>query len=229
VVVPGDIEGTRRQLAPMLDTPQPGVPAFPRLEVARVPHPPLLDPDAHPDELALSLARAYRGAIEKRTGKRCFQLTGTEPRTWKSFATLVAGGRVLAEHEIAPAAWCAWSCDVWGKYGDKGVKPGKARSAPPVAWVFGVKRIEERRGWFRSEEGSYEGGRIVHGPKQKELMWRYARMHHALGERGVDVRAVVDDFFPGELYAELLAAAKGEAAEYRALLTRQAREGAFLW
>lgn len=226
------LAGPRTRPAPMLATPRTGVPRYPGIDVvapAQVPDPPLLDPESPSLDHVTILAAAYRGAVESRFGGRCYVLRG-DLRGTKHWAAFVGAAEALIEHNIPPAAWAAFSCDVWKKFSARGPRPTRGKGWPPVAWVFSAKRIEERRGWFRAEESDYSGGRAIFGPKHKDLMYRFARLDWVLGDPRVrDVGAVVEQFFPGNLYEELVNAARAEAADYRERFKRQIREGRFLW
>jgi hypothetical protein len=202
------------------------------------------------DELCYALARAYRGAVASRTGKPCYLLSRGIPRNWKCHAQLLGAAKLMQELEIAPAAWAAWSVDVWADMGKppKPARAGKAGVAPkqarprarrrrwgskptgaPLAWVFSPERVRERWGWFRSEENQYEGGRTIFGPVQRALMAKYDDMRRSVIYGGLSLAQAAEQFFPGDTYDAEVAAAKAEIAENRTRLVRQAREGMFLW
>ena len=207
-------------------SPLPGVPAFPgHAEVGWpvVPRPPLLDPQAGPIERAAALLKAYRGAVKSRYKTDPWHARGYAG-THKAYRQLVAASEALLERRIPPAAWAAWSCDAW-----KSFKGGKR--PPPIPWVFSVKRIDERAGWYGSEENGYTGGNVVLGPKYKALVARYqaaraAILYRADGERPRDV---FERYFPGDAYPRALAEAREECARTNETLRRQAENGVFLW
>lgn len=155
-------------------------PAVPRpvsvfaLAPVMVPNPPLLDPHDIPGRKAYLLQRWFEGAVEVRTKKRCWSFRAERAghiTQSKYFDLLTKAAAVFIEHDIAPAAWCAFSVDVW-RENNKG--------APPIAWVFAAKRIEERRGWFRSVSSDYSGGRVLYSEAGRELMQRQAKLERVL-------------------------------------------------
>jgi hypothetical protein len=208
-------------------TPMPGVPPYPIIETPRAPHPPLLDADATKLERAHVLATAYRAALKNRFKQDSWEMRKGPLQRSKHYPMLVEAAQLLIDHEIAPAAWCVWSCDIWRDFGGKGNK----RKPPPVGWVLGPKRIAERYGWFASEESGYMGGAPVHGPILKELVRRYAKMHDALYQRDayLNPEEVVAEFFPGTAYAETLAAAKNECRILAGQLQEKVAAGSYIW
>ncbi len=151
---------------------EPGGPLVPpcvttkMMATPRVPPPPLLDLAIDDASAAHWLARYFRGAVISRTGEPCYILCRCDLKASRYYRPLVAAAVVFREQEIAPAAWAAFSCDVWRSYS------AKRRKVPPINWVFAAGRIEERLGWFRREEGSYRGGRLLFSEEQAELLRR---------------------------------------------------------
>jgi hypothetical protein len=218
-----------RGTAPPLLRPLAVVPPFPGpqvVPVATVPSPPLLDPAAAPEEWARRLAHAYRGAVDLEfgTGAAGWVFKRGDIKTSKHFDRLVAAARLLIADDIAPGAWCIFSCRVW-----RTTRPGQAGKVPPVPWVFSGNRLTKRAGWFWSYQGNDFGGRAVMGPKLKDLAHRYARMQHALDGLRTDepqvVREVVERFFPDGLYDQLVVEARDEAAQTTASIKRRVAEG----
>ena len=201
------------------------VPPYPGLEVvapARVPPPPKLPSDATPEQLARACAVAYRGAVEARYRQVNYTFSRGVERS-RYFAVLVAGGRLLLEAEIAPAAWVAWSVDIWREYRGAKVKP------PAPDWVFSANRISERGGWFRSEGASYVGGQVRFGPSHRELIARWNGMVAALMRKPEAPEEVAAQHFPDGLYDVLVAKARREAAEEGARLRAVVERGGFPW
>jgi hypothetical protein len=201
----------------------PPYPGFAEVGWPVLPPPPLLDPKAGPVERAAALLKAYRGAVKSRYGVDPWPARGPAA-THKNYRALVEASEVLVERKIAPAAWAAWSCDAW-----KSFKGGKR--PPPIPWVFSAKRVDERAGWFASEESGYTGGKVVAGPKYRELLRRYQAARFAVDRAGPDERPrrVFERFFPGDAYPRLLAEARAEVARTVDNLRKQADLGAFLW
>lgn len=144
------------------------VPPWPTLERvprARVPRPPLLDAGLGPQRRRAILARWYKCAIESRFGKHkqanaAMAYNGSR----KVAALLDDAARAFIEHEIPPAAWCAWICDVHLRTCDE-----DERNKPPMIWiVFARSVIEKRAGWF-SHEADTIGGRVIATPSAQRL------------------------------------------------------------
>lgn len=193
------------------------------VEPATVPPPPLLDPTASERSWALALVRAYRGAVSSRTKKACFVLAKGDITASRYYPMLLSGARKLIEHKLPPAAWAAWSVDVWRSRGEK--------DAPPLAYVWGAKRIEERRGWFRHEAASYEGGMALYGRAHRTLLAKWNAMAAEL-MRVVDPAdgpKVVERHFPGRSYDALVEAARREAVATNGELQARLESGEWLW
>ena len=198
-------------------------PSYDLLNPAVVPSPPKLNPDDPDGSWALSLIRAYRGALQSR-----FKLTSTAFRkgsvtSSKYLKPLVEAAKMLQQHDIAPASWAAFSCDVWKKYG-KGPKPS-------LQWVFAAKRIEANHDWFKSELSSYTGRRVVFGDAAREVMNRYQRLQMRL--RGAttekEALAMVEQELPADSYKRLIEAARKEADAERTRLRVAVGRGEWLW
>lgn len=194
--------------------------------VATVPNPPNLEPDMRPTERAVRLADAYRGAVESRFSA---QALGHAFRRGaisnsKHFELLLEAAQFMIDHELAPAAWAAWSCDIW-KIHNTPLKP------PPVAWVFGTKRLAERRGWFEAEEQSYLGGTVKYGPVQTALLKRYMSLRFAIHDAGAwdDPGPLVARYFPEDSYDRAVKAAQQEVKQTRERLREAADTGTFMW
>lgn len=206
-----------------------GVPRYPGPAVAvpaRVPPPPRL-PEGLPDKDAVEwLLRAYRGAYTSRTKKKCWVNLGKNPAKSKNWKPMLEAAQLLRDHEIAPAAWCLWSMELWAKY-------GKAGTTPPLLWVFGKGRINEREGWFKHEAEHYTESRLVFSPFAQELLRRYAFMQRELILSGAQdeaaVAVVVQRWFPGKLYDELSECAKARAQDDQARMTAAVRRGDWIW
>lgn len=200
-------------------------PPWTLVPIPTIPLPPTLDEEATPIERAKKLADAFRGAIASRfPGHRDFTFRNGAVAKSKHMPLLLKAAEFMLEREIAPSAWAAWSVDIWKQYTtDK--KP------PPVAWVFGSKRLIERRGWFEAEEGSYCGGTAQLGPKRDALMKRYMMMRYAIQNARAwnNPGPIVARFFPDDLFARMVEDAKAESATKTHELRTAADCGAFFW
>lgn len=224
----GDAFGTRRERPPVLptsalrDVPPP---PWELVGYATVPYPPLLEADMSATEAAIRISDAYRGAVTRYMqldvrwafGRGAFQRS----RFWK---VLLAARDAMLEREIPPAAWAAWSVNVWRIF-------GSTKRPPPVPWLLGAGRIVERSGWFEREAGAYMGGRIVNGPKKLALLERYARMRRAIdvARAWASPAEVVERFFPGDAFDRAVEAARAEVVATQAKLRTDVDMGVFVW
>ncbi len=228
---------------------RPGVPPFPGptvVEPARVPPPPLLDAGADDEVWFKQIAKAWRGTTmaffggnakdawifkkqldlirRKRTEKNAEKITKS-----KHYQMLLDAGAKFIEHDISPAAWIAFSFDVWAEYGD-----GDTERPPPPKWVFGTKRIDDRRGWFRNAADEYRGGKVFFSPPHKALIRRHTTMRRDLRKLPVDaeqtrVEAVVEKHFPNNMHELLTARAVEATREMNTQLEKFLADGEWLW
>ncbi len=223
---------------------EPGGPFVPPLVTTvmmatpRVPSPPPLSVDLNDGEAALRLVRYFRGAVESRTGEPCFILARCDVQRSRFFRVLVEAAEVFREQEVPPAAWAAFSCDVWAHYS------AKRRKTPPLNWVFAANRINDRLGWFRREQGSYSGGRLVFPEEHCDLLRRADAVTRLIGPslrqevrsgRKLTVGLVasvgcdlLDEWFPGGFQAYLDRArscGERDARRIRVLVD----QGEFIW
>ena len=213
--------------------PHPAVPPFVSLSAVcpvKIPHPPLLDPRDVPGRQAYLLQRWFEGAVESRTGKRCWSFKAERVghiTKSKHYPLMLQAIEMFAAHEIAPAAWCAFSTDVWIEHSGK-------KTAPPIDWTFAAKRIEERRGWFRSVATDFEGGRLIFTDKAKEFLRRQNIMRTRLRWLEMpagddDIRRIVETYFPDGLFERMLEEIKAESAELNRSLAEKVYLGEWVW
>jgi hypothetical protein len=217
-----------RPKAPVMPTsPLDGCPPLPwgLVRFATVPNPPNLAPEMKPDERAHRLADAFRGALASRFPDATdFSFRNGVLSRSKHYPMLLEAAEFMVARELAPAAWAAWSMDVWKTYTEK--------SRPPtVAWVFGPKRLVEKRGWFESQESSYLGGTLLPTPKRDALFRRYMSLRYAIHNARAwdDPAPFVARFFPDDLFDRLVAEARAEVERARARVQREVDSGRFFW
>lgn len=199
------------------------------------PEPPRLDPKAPDEELARTLAAAYRTAVEHEfPGTRCFTLAKGDIKRSKWYPVLVQGARALLDHDIAPLSWASWSCGAWVDYqrenGDERPSP------PPLQWVFGAKRLGEYRWQYRAGADGL-GGRIVYPVALREMIRRYSMMRQAvlavIAEDGyIDdarVARAVETTYDRSLHDTLLQRARHDAQAVQAQLNDGAKKGRWVW
>ena len=97
-----------------------------------------------------------------------------------------------------------------------------------------VKRIEERRGWFRREAARYTGGILLYGENHRELIKQHDLMRTELMRLPEDasdheVRAIVREYLPTKRYEKLLQGARQETKKLRQQLERLLSRGEWLW
>jgi hypothetical protein len=190
---------------------------------ATVPDPPLLDARRDERGRVLSLCFTWRAVLKARGGRGFFVPTASINSGWRFFRQMVNAAEMLIKHEIAPAAWAAWTIDVWRQGGQK--------DDPPITLVWAAGMIEKKRGWFGRECATYMGGRVLFGEKHRELLRRWTSMGYAL-LREPDpsaAPAIVERWFPGATYDVLVRAATVEAATKTAELRERMESGEWLW
>lgn len=225
-----------------LSTPR-EVPDYPGISVVPapyVPSPPLMDATLDEVSRVRRLLTIYDGAVRSRykvarpatrIGKAVLvddPLTGGKVRATrmqdaKQFIPLAAAADALVRLEVAPAAWAAFSVDVWKRFSD-GTRP------PPLTWVWSRDRIVERREWFQSEENGYVGRRLVLTKAHHALLRRYNAMRYALIRSDPEQHsAIIEKHFHGDKYARLVEAARRATLSEQHRLNEQAEIGAWLW
>lgn len=171
----------------------------------RIPHPPKELSKELPGRRAYLLSRWLEGAYEQRTGKRYWGFRSEKvPHITQSkhYQILLEASEQLDSLGISPAAWAAWSVNIWMAYAKQ------ARRPVPVAWVFGKNRIREREGWFRSEQQDYSGGRLVTTDRARAFMRAQAEMRREFSGLSKDcseaeILSVVSQYFPRGFDQEL--------------------------
>lgn len=192
------------------------------LSLPMIPAPPRLDLAIGDDAILERLAKAYRSAVENRTGKRCsaFRDRGSILRHPKRGA-LLASARLLVEWEIAPAAWAAFACDVWRRFDNPG--------PPPIGFVFSVGLVQRQKEWFGTRQVDYMGGQVLMGPKVRALSERFELMRLEAMSSAEPTKRVFARWFPSGLYERMLAEAQEEATLSRASIRQAIQEGYYPW
>lgn len=212
------------------------VPPFPGQEVvapAVVPDPPRLRPGLSERAAATVLVRAYRGALESRYGRRgSYRLPPEGKLVEGNLPLLSAAAAILAAEEIAPAAWAAWSVDVWRDY----VATRSTNENPPrLSYVFGAKRLEDPRvrGWFARDGGAAAGGRVIFTPEHRALVLRWQRMKQDAARRGAvtpeELSAVALRWWPPGSYDAAVRRARDAASREERALRDRVERGDFVW
>jgi hypothetical protein len=205
--------------------PMPPYPSVGFIGVPKVPAPPLLEADLTDESYVKTLAEAYRGAFRSRYDKPSYVMTRGSVKKSKFFRSFVACANFMRDNEIAPAAWAAFSLDCWISFGEK--NEGSNKKPPPVNWVFSMKRLEERAGWFDREASSYGGGRLLFTRSHKELLRKYEGLKRA-AHKELLTQDLIERFFPGG-WEDHYDKAKKESAADQARLRDIVRQGEFVW
>ena len=237
---------------PRLITAYPGViPPYPGVDViepAFLPQPPQLNPKHVEPQHALRIAVGYRCAVEHAYGQ-CFLFRNATQLTLladKHFPALVEAVPKMLEYKLAPAAWTAFSIEVWRRYVVQGrdrswdSTPSERRtrkdSPPPVKWVFAGKRLEERTDWFAFVESKFRGGRMVISPAHHELLRRHNAMRADLFELCKSepalletVQAIVKKHYPDTTVKRLTAKAEEDTLVQQDQWTKDLARGKWLW
>ena len=205
--------------------PMPPFPSTGLIGVPKVPAPPKLSEGLTDEQCVKKLGEAYRGAYESRYGKRCYVMTRGSVKRSKFYKALVSASHFMRDNEIPPASWAAFSLDCWISFGER--NEGSNNKPPPVNWVFSIKRLEERAGWFDREASSYGGGRLLFTAKHKDLLRRYEGLRRA-AYKELLTEELIERFFPGgweKHYDE----AEKESAKDQARLLAMVKRGDFVW
>ena len=202
----------------------PPYPSVSRVGIAKLPAPPLLDPEATMEKKVDMMVRAYRGAVESRYNKRCFAFSRGDIRNSKYWKLLTEAAETLCDFEASPFSWAAFSMDAWIKYS---ATPKNKKKPPPANWVYSAKRIADHSSWFQRESTNYSGGRLYFTNKHKEILRRYDGLRRD-SMRVEITEEVMERWFPGG-WEQFYARAKGEAADDQARLNKMAARGDFIW
>lgn len=197
-------------------------PTKPRLSPLEIPPPPRIDPTSTDEQRITTLRNAYNCVIKHR------KLRGYLRNDPKYTDLLTDASGELLERRIAPIAWVAWNCDVWNKS-----RSGTAK-APPISWTFSLTRINERRGWFKSEYGESRLSKVcvIYGDEYKDICRRWQsyqlKLWQEKPETEAQVAAITKECFPLG-YAVHLAKAQQEAVSMQNDLDLQLQQGLWVW
>lgn len=201
------------------------VPDLGQLGGVVVPEPPLLNPEDTRERHAFLLSSWFTEGLHHAYGKRPWVFGRCAITDHKYFPMLCLAARAFQAHAIPPAAWIAFSIDVWRQH--------NTSDFPPATWVFSAKRIEERRAWFRQECTAYLGKDVSLSPSARALAVLRDRLMRALREEFVETdahaRRVVDRYLPEERCAHLQARARQETRDLNADLRRRMHLGKWVW
>lgn len=222
------------------------VPRFPSAQMLNIPHlpsPPLFKPEMKDLDLAWALIKLYNGAIERIFKEPSF-LFGSRRTTdltrSKYYKLLVEGGRMLIELEFPPAAWIMFSFDAWRDIN----KSTSKKTPPPINFVFGERRIMDRRGWFSREMSGYCSRRLMASALAKDIVTRMydvqrlrwavlEKMERKYGylpkeEARKALTELVEIFFPGG-FDSWVERAQEKSAEDQAQIQQLVADGEFIW
>jgi hypothetical protein len=207
-------------------------PALEAIPAPTVPAPPKLNPDACDEYRFRFITKTWVAYISFRYPKSnagSFYKTWKNPKKSKHFSLITSAAEKFIEHKLAPAAWIAFSCDMWHDYLER-----PETSSPPIKWVFDSARLDKWRGWARSETRWYSSKRVLYTKTYKTLLAKYSLMKQDLSRLPItaidsDVEKVVDKYFPGDLYNELKKKIKAETARIQEILDDSLARGEWLW
>lgn len=177
-----------------------------RLPLVNVPLPYKLKPSMSDEAIASFLAQAFRDTHSLRRIKTNYFRNGAHDiKNSKFYDGLVRWGRFMLslepEKHIAPTIWLMFRLDGWKANGKAGPMN------PEYAFHLDHLRKPQNRGWCRREMGvdSMRANRVVVSKPLAELRRRYDAMRVAVFRLGAwaphaKVHAVVDHFFPDDLY-----------------------------
>lgn len=232
----------------------PEIPPYPDscvVNVAAVPPPPFLNPSVNINDNIKYVANTYMKAIDafylRRTLIKCSCFVGVISQINKArksekaqqklermnhYKLLKKATELFIEHEISPASWIAFSIESYIEYDDQ-----VGRDAPPYpSQILYPKRFDKSiRGWIRREGLSmYKGGKLIYSPYHKELVQRWNAMDRSLrllgeGATAASVYDIIDEFFPGDLYHDLISKCNKHAKETQDILKQSVERGEWLW
>jgi hypothetical protein len=183
--------------------------------------------DDSPVEWVKTLAQSYRGAIFRKFRSPSYFMSRGDVSKHGSYGLLLKAAEQISTYQIAPAAWCLFSIDVWAE------TVVQLKSPPTVAFVFSEMRLEQRVFWFEAERDNYAGGEIKYGPNHLKLASDWMTMKQELlrlrPQTREELTKVVDRYFPGDSYDRRLANAAAEARRIQAQIDRSVAEGEVLW
>lgn len=226
IVIGGGAKPRCRLVDPTSWSCVPPYPGIALVGLAQTPPPPKMTEGMSARERCETIAAAWRGAIKKRTGDRSFSFIKGDILKTKWTKLLLSSAQLFIDHAIPPTSWALFSLDIW--------RENNSKPIPPLGWAFGPRRIVERRGWFRRCAQSYGGGRLMFGPRNKDLIDRYSRMvndiHRRMTDNESEIEVIVAKHFPlDHSFAYCLSAARDEADRYRFDFAQKVLRGEFLW
>jgi hypothetical protein len=168
------------------------------------------------------VARTYAAACRAMTGQPYWPFVRGNLASSKHHDILRAAAHVFAREGVRPVRWVLWSIDQWNAVGS---------GMPPPSFVFSKKRLEEKLGWFQSEQTGYADARNMMGPLELKLGERWLAMQRAVKLRapGEDPLAIAEQWFPGDSWDRDVTAAQAEATRMQADLDRRCAAGEWLW
>lgn len=150
---------------------------------------------------------AYSAAVESRWPEKRFR--AAYKRDSKNWQIVQAAAQHLQALQVPPVSWCLFSIDCYRRIVEK-------KSRPTASWVFSLKRIEERMGWFESERDQYSGGQSFFAREHLALVekWRAMWMHlvRAMPNTRHELLEIIDIYFPNDSFERELRAARYGAA-----------------
>ncbi len=163
------------------------VPAYPGplvVPMLVVPAPPRLTAAMGAGERLRRVGAAYTGACERARPGRCW---AADTRTADTTRMGAHGPRFahlatwLLSAGIPPAAWCAFSVDVWlHHYARFQPMRSALRMRPSVNWVCGDEHIKAHEVWYWAESTRYQGGHARCVDEHRELLVKWSRMRSEL-------------------------------------------------
>lgn len=209
---------------------QGGVPRFPGptlLVPLTVPGPREIPADLGDEDAVEWMLKMYRGAVEKKTGKRCwvFPKKG-DARKSKHWPKLKQAMELFREYRWAPGTWVQWMFATW-------FTDGRRKTPPNTGYVFNPTYMMERSGWFEAEQASYQATRLVYNDIAKAILARYRKMQEELVSTGARseeaVRSVVEKHWPNGLYEKALMRANTRTRSDQATVAQKLLSGDWLW
>lgn len=172
---------------------------------------------------ALEAAEAREAAVSAAVRpRRAFggRLSRALERTLAQFAGAMRLSGVL------PAAWVAFSFDVWRM-------AGRTDGPPTMAWTFSLNRLRDARGWYEQELERYTGSTFVVSDELRRLQHAHDAMWQDMlrenPQDGPSTWAVIDRHFPGDAWERAVERAAAGQRRLRRDIDEAVARGAILW
>lgn len=146
----------------------------------------------------------------------------------KAIFRLKAAGMAMKKHGIrSPDAWSYFRLVDW--------RYAKSKKPPGIDYIFSVKVIEKRIGFFKRLESSLDPARTTKAtPSHKKLVELWNKLNLAVSSNNypsgrIETERLVNSILPKTIYDQLLVAANTERAHIEYWAGQRRLEGEWIW